>query len=215
MDGQDVFDREARAYDAWYDSPDGRVIFANELAAVRLLWRGEYRPALEVGVGSGRFAQALGIGHGIDPAVGALAMAARRGVGVVQARGEALPFSSGGHGGVLMVATVCFAESPEGVLAEAARVLRPAGCLILCAIPADSPWGELYSLRKSAGHPFYRFATFYTVAQLLVMVGHAGLVVDGHASTLVNPPSDPARPETAQPELVTGAGFVCLRARRR
>lgn len=61
-DKTDIFDTEAERYDAWFDSPAGRVLFENELAAIRLLWRDEFRPALEVGVGTGRFAQALGVG---------------------------------------------------------------------------------------------------------------------------------------------------------
>ena len=87
-----IFDTEAERYDAWFDSPDGRVLFENELAAIRLLWRDEFRPALEVGVGTGRFARALGEAFGIDPSAGVLPLAERRGIQVKQARGEALPF---------------------------------------------------------------------------------------------------------------------------
>jgi len=64
----DMFDAEAERYDAWFDTRDGRILFQNELAVIRLLWREEFRPALEVGVGTGRFAQALEVEFGIDPA---------------------------------------------------------------------------------------------------------------------------------------------------
>ena len=76
----------------------------------------------------GRFAQALGVELGIDPAAGAVRLAERRGIKVRQARGEALPFPDAAFGGVLMVATLCFANTtPSGLLREAARVLRPEG----------------------------------------------------------------------------------------
>ena len=56
-----LFDREAARYDAWFDSPEGRVLFSAEVAAVRRLVNGLPGPVLEVGVGTGRFAQALGV----------------------------------------------------------------------------------------------------------------------------------------------------------
>jgi ubiquinone/menaquinone biosynthesis C-methylase UbiE len=127
-----------------FDSPEGRVLFENEVAAVRLLWHDGFRPALEVGVGTGRFAQALGVGLGVDPAAGALRLAEGRGVEVKQARGEALPFPEAAFGGVLMIATLCFADNPSGLLREAARVLRPEGRLLIGDIPGDSPWGDFY-----------------------------------------------------------------------
>jgi hypothetical protein len=65
-----AFDLEAERYDAWFDTPDGRILFENKLASIRLLWRDKFRPAPEVGAGTGRFAQALGVESGIDPAAG-------------------------------------------------------------------------------------------------------------------------------------------------
>ena len=59
--GRNPFDDAVTRYDGWFDSPKGRVLFENELAAIRLLWRSDLRPALEVGVGTGRFAEALGV----------------------------------------------------------------------------------------------------------------------------------------------------------
>ena len=82
-----IFDTEAERYDAWFDTPHGRVLFENELAAIRSLWRDEFQPALEIGVGTGRFAAALGIEHGVDPAAGALRLATARRIKVEHARG--------------------------------------------------------------------------------------------------------------------------------
>jgi ubiquinone/menaquinone biosynthesis C-methylase UbiE len=67
-------------------------LFSNELAAVKLLWRDEFHAALEVGVGTGRFAEALGMEYGLDPAAGALRLAAARGIRVTQGNGESLPW---------------------------------------------------------------------------------------------------------------------------
>jgi ubiquinone/menaquinone biosynthesis C-methylase UbiE len=84
-------DHEAARYDAWFDSPQGQVLFRAEVEAIRRLVKGLPGPWLEVGVGTGRFAQALGIPYGVDPAWSVLLLARRRGIHVVQGRGEALP----------------------------------------------------------------------------------------------------------------------------
>lgn len=54
------FDAHARKYDTWYDAEPGRTLFAMEVDCLRPFIDGD-RPWLEVGVGSGRFARALGI----------------------------------------------------------------------------------------------------------------------------------------------------------
>ena len=131
--GNSIFDREAARYDAWFDSPDGRVLFRTEVDAVRRLLVGLPAPWLEVGVGTGRFAGALGVPFGVDPACSALHLARRRGIRVALARGEALPFPDRRFGAVLLIVTLCFAE-PHGLLAEARRVLDPAGRLIVADI---------------------------------------------------------------------------------
>jgi len=209
----DIFDTEAEHYDAWFDTPDGRILFQNELAAIRLLWHNAFHPALEVGVGTGRFAAALGIVHGVDPAPGALRRAAARGIKVERARGEALPFSNSRFGGVLMIATLCFASDPAALFREAARALRPGGRLLVGDIPADSPWGELCLRKKSEGHRFYRNAQFFTVCELEGMLAREGFVVDACTSTLLKPPTEPPVAESPRHGLHVGAGFVCVMIR--
>lgn len=208
-----IFDTEADRYDAWFDSPEGRVLFENELAAIRLLWRDDFRPALEVGVGTGRFAQALGVEFGIDPAAGALRFAERRGIQVKQARGEALPFPDGTFGGVLMIATLCFADDAAALFREAARVLRADGHLLVGDVPADSPWGKVYQRKKEAGHPYYRNARFFAVDELARMLREAGLLPVAFSSTLIQSQPDAPRTEPPRHGHIADAGFVCLLAR--
>jgi len=89
------FDSNAAAYDAWFDG-EGKAIFAVELEALRRVSSGLPRPWLEVGVGSGRFAQALGIEAGIDPSRKLLKMARERGIIAFRAQAEeySLPTAS-------------------------------------------------------------------------------------------------------------------------
>ena len=120
------FDSLASAYDAWFDG-DGRPVFDAEVEAFREVLPLLPRPWLEVGVGSGRFAQALGIDTGIDPSVRLLLMAGERGTGAALARGEDLPFRAESFGTVFLIVTLCFVASPFAVLVEARRVLKDVG----------------------------------------------------------------------------------------
>jgi len=213
-ESDNIFDAAAERYDAWFDSPEGRVLFENEVAAIRLLWHDEFRPAIEVGVGTGRFAQALGVELGIDPAAGAVRLAERRGIKVRQARGEALPFPDAAFGGVLMVATLCFANNLSGLLREAARVLRPEGRLLIGEIPSGSPWGGFYQGKKAEGHPFYRHARFVAIDEIEKMLREAKLSPVGFSSTLIQSQPEAARPEPPQLGRAADAGFVCLLAQK-
>jgi len=59
-----IFDKYYKKYDAWYDR--NKFVYLAELKAIRKVLP-EKGKGLEIGVGTGRFAQALGIATGIDP----------------------------------------------------------------------------------------------------------------------------------------------------
>jgi SAM-dependent methyltransferase len=99
------FDAFAAAYDAWFEE-EGRLPFDIEVEALRPLLPLLPKPWLEVGVGSGRFAQALGIGLGLDPSVRLLELARNRGIEVVLGKGERTPFRDESFGTVFLIVTV-------------------------------------------------------------------------------------------------------------
>lgn len=208
-----TFDAFARRYDSWFRGNLGRVIFPAEVESVRILLRRLRPPFLEVGVGTGAFAEALTVTIGVDPAIGALKIAAARGVACVQGVGEALPFRGSSFGGVLLISTLCFVVDPVRVLQEAARVARTDGGVLVADIVKDSSWGRLYLEKKVAGHIFYRHANLYTLAEIERMLHDAGLKVTASSSTLVQPPEATLRPETAVEAIAPGASFICVMAR--
>jgi ubiquinone/menaquinone biosynthesis C-methylase UbiE len=104
-----IFDSLAGVYDSWFDE-QGRLIFASEVEALRQLLPLLPKPWIEVGVGSGRFAQALGIDTGLDLSSKLLEIAKNRGISVLLAKGEEMPFQDGVLGAVFLVVTLCFLD---------------------------------------------------------------------------------------------------------
>ncbi len=154
-----VFEDYAGDYDHWFDE-HGAVYEAQ----VRMLRDAVPRTGrgLEVGVGSGRFAVPLGIGHGIDPSRNLLQIAKNQGTEFVLGEGEHLPYRAGSFDYVLMMTVICFLDDVGQVFREVNRVLRPRGMLVVGFIEKD---GEIY--RRSQREPikgrFLRFAKFRAV----------------------------------------------------
>ncbi len=208
-----VFDALANRYDEWYERPFGRSAFEAEVACLRRILP-PFRQALEVGVGTGRFASALGVELGLDPSRRELLIARTRGIEPVQGVGEALPFRAGSFDLVLMVVTLCFVDDPARVIRETARVLRPGGSLVLGLILKESPWADFYLQKARQGHPIYRLARFYAYPEVTAWLKAAGLTVRQVASTLLEEPQDiaPVRSAETRDGFWALAGFTCIRA---
>lgn len=191
--------RDAAAYDAWYDSPTGRPILATEVAALRPLIEVFAQPRLEIGVGTGRFADLLGVRFGLDPSRDALMFARRRGVLVANAVGEAVPFVSRHFGAVLMAFTLCFVTDPAAIFRETRRLLADGGGLVIGFLPRGTPWADLYALRAARGQPGYRDARFYTAAELEQLLADSGFRVIARRCTLHQPPDSPGT--TSKPPM--------------
>jgi SAM-dependent methyltransferase len=215
MMSYEVFNNRASEYDAWYDTGAGQAIFAMEVDCLKPILHKFGRPYLEVGVGSGRFAEALGIEYGIDPARAMLQMAKARGVKVTEATGEELPFPDKMFGGLLIAFTLCFLDEPLKALQEAWRVLQPEGGLVLGLILRDSPWGEFYTHKGKEGHPLYSKARFLSRAEIENLLRMSGFKVLEYRSTLFQPPGQSSyQPENPVDYYLESAGIVGIGSRR-
>lgn len=200
-------------YDAWYDTPKGRALLASEVACLKPLLQRFPRPYLEVGVGTGRFAQALGIGYGVDPSVRALDKAVQRGVKALLGVGEALPFRDATFGAVLMAFTLCFVEDPSTVMREIHRVLFSGGGLVLGLLLRGTPWANFYEQRGREGDPLFSTAHFYRREEVEALLKETGLCITSFRSTLFQPPGLKVyREEEPVDGYVSGAGFVAIAA---
>jgi len=206
-----VFDSLASDYDAWFEE-EGRLIFASEVEALRQALPLLPKPWIEVGVGSGRFAQALGIDIGLDPSSKLSEMARNRGISVFLGRGEEMPFQEDVFGTAFFVVTLCFVDSPRETLGEAARLLKSQGKVVLGLVLKESPWGQLYQREKETAHRFYRHATFYSYAEVDMLLKQTGFSIEKVVSTLFQNPGDVYHIESPQQGFFKSAGFTVVLA---
>jgi SAM-dependent methyltransferase len=174
------FEAHTERYEAWFERHD--AAYTSELLALRpfvpLTGRG-----LEIGVGSGRFAAPLGVQVGIDPSTAMLNRARARGIEVFEGTAEHLPFADDSFDHALVVTTLCFVDSPAMMLAQARRVLKPGGVLVMGFVDRDSALGRHYESHREAS-VFYRDATFYSASHVERLVVAAGFSVLSWAQTL-------------------------------
>jgi SAM-dependent methyltransferase len=203
------FDELASEYDAWFDR-EGSLIFLIEAQAFKSLLPSLPKPWLEIGVGSGRFAQALGIGIGVDPSNKLIEMAKRRGITAFLGRGEQEILDEKSFGAVFLIVTLCFLDSPLEVLKEIKRILVPGGKLVLGLVLKESSWGQFYQTKKEQGHRFYKFATFYTYDGVLKLLEQADFSVENVVSTLFQRPEGVHHTENSREGYFPDAGFSII-----
>lgn len=205
-----IFDKNWERYDAWFEKH--KNIYSSELKALqKALPKGV---GLEIGVGSGRFAQPLGVKIGIDPSINMLRLAKERGIQVTLGVGENLPFKDNTFDFVLIVVTLCFVEEPEKVLYEAVRVLKNGGRLIAGEINKDSPWGRFYEAKREKSE-FYRAANFYSGNEIIEMFGKAGIRYLELYQTLLQSLTLPEMQEKPEKGLDKGGFVVIVGAKNR
>jgi SAM-dependent methyltransferase len=203
------FETHHQRYEAWFEKHEAAYI--SELLALRpfVPWEGY---GIEIGVGSGRFAAPLGVQVGVDPSPAMLVHAAARGIKVVEGVAENLPFEAGSFDYALVVTTLCFVDSAAKMLAEAHRVLKLDGRLVIGFIDRESALGQDYLLHQSES-VFYREATFFSADEVARLLLETGFSIDAWGQTLAHP-----LPETREIEsLRTGRGqcaFVVVAATR-
>ncbi|MHB1947903.1 MAG: class I SAM-dependent methyltransferase [Gammaproteobacteria bacterium] len=204
---QKTFDQLADRYDSWFDRHN--TVFQSELEALKKVTP-QSGEGLEVGVGSGRFAAALGIKTGVDPSEKLRTLAKSRGINVFDGIAESLPFPSDQFDFVLFGTVLCYLDSPLQGLSEAKRVLKPGGSLIIGMIDRNSALGKSYEARKK-DNLFYRDAHFYSVDEVISLMNQVGFDKKETYQTIFSPISEIHSLEPVKPGYGEG-GFVVIRA---
>ncbi|MBA7611492.1 hypothetical protein ES703_18716 [subsurface metagenome] len=164
------FEKYSEKYEDWFER--NKFAYKSEVQAIKeLLPQG--KKGIEIGVGSGRFAVPLGIKTGVDPSPRMRKIAQQKGIKVIDAVAEELPFKNSQFELALMVTSICFVDNLGLSFREAYRILKPGGYLIIGFIDKDSSLGKLYQQHKEK-NVFYKIATFYSVKEVVYNLNKVG-----------------------------------------
>jgi SAM-dependent methyltransferase len=168
------FDNYPDEYDNWFVT--NKFAFQSELNAIKKVLPVRGR-GIEIGLGSGIFAEPLGITEGIEPSRAMREKAKQKNIKVIDTVAENLPYSDKSIDFALMVTTICFVDDIYKSFNEANRILRDTGCLILGFVDKNSPIGKKYLEHKN-GSIFYKDATFYGTEDLNEILNNTGFEVE-------------------------------------
>lgn len=200
-----VFESQAQEYDSWFDNhPE---LFQNECRALEKAIPGG--SGIEIGVGTGRFAEVLKILLGVEPSHAMAQMAIARGITVIKAKAEELPFHGLSFDYAVMITTVCFLDDMPKAFAEAHRIIKKDGCFIAAIIDKESELGKQYEAMK-ASSPWYKDAHFHTTSEITDLLEQAGFTSFEYWQTIFS-----NKEELTEPLPGFGKGsFIVIRAQK-
>lgn len=206
------FDTHVEEYEEWYQ--EYPFVFQSEVEAIRqMLPEGERLTGIEVGLGTGQFAQALGIKEGVEPAPNMRARAINRGIEALDGVAESLPYKDLRFDFVIMACSISYYDDLHRALKEAYRVLKNNGVLIIGFIDRNSIIGKQYEQHK-AESIFYREANFYSVDKVKSELAQAKFKQLEFCQTLFRPLADIKEFEPARQGYGEGS-FVVVQAKKR
>jgi ubiquinone/menaquinone biosynthesis C-methylase UbiE len=165
-----LFDQNTLEYDQWFDKHS--FVYQSEILAIQQAIP-KNKIGIEIGVGTGRFAEPLNIKFGIEPSENLARLAEQRGITVCRAYAENLPIDNTSFDFVLMVTAVCFLSDIRKAFSEVHRILKAQGDIILAIIDKNSELGKKYELEKSS-NKFYQDAHFHSTEELTELLKQSG-----------------------------------------
>jgi ubiquinone/menaquinone biosynthesis C-methylase UbiE len=203
----EAFNQFAVDYDRWFDTY--KLAYLSELEAVK-----KFIPSLgigiEVGTGTGRFSVPFGIKIGVEPAKNMATIAHSRGINVISAFAENLPFDHNSIDFALMITTLCFVDNPLIAIQEIFRILKPNGIIIIGIIDKESELGRKYESMKIES-TFYNDAIFYSTNEVTQLLVTSGFVDIKACQTIFSNPSLMIKPDFVIDNYGQGS-FVVLSA---
>lgn len=204
------YEQLAGRYDAWFENH--APAYRAELQAVGSLCGPITQPAVEIGVGTGRFAAPLGIVLGVEPAAAMAALARARGITVLRGVAEALPLKDGLFTVAVMVTAVCFVSDVHAAFRESFRVLANGGALVIGLLDRDSPAGKSLMAHRDDS-PFFKHATLYSAGDILGCMKKTGFSDFTVCQTLFQDVADSTAANCVKPGCGDGL-FAVIRGRK-
>jgi ubiquinone/menaquinone biosynthesis C-methylase UbiE len=188
-----VLDEEAFSdpvgYEAWFSTPLGAFVDDLDRGALgRVLEGSDPGVVVDVGAGTGHFVGMVAQRHrviAVEPSEAMRTEGRLRTAGSTvrwcAGVGEHLPLASASVDGVIFMATLEWAPDPRRCAAEARRVVRPGGWLVIGFLSALSPWAALYRHRADEGAEPWQSARFFSRADVETLVGARAVRAEGVA----------------------------------
>lgn len=201
---QNPFDTLASEYESWF--VENKVLFQSELLALRQVVPVD-KKGVEIGIGSGIFAEPLGIRFGIDPSEKMLDYARQRGLDVHTGVAENLPYTNESFDFVVFITTICFVNDPDQSIKEAYRILKNKGEIILAILDKETPFVKFLEKEKKKSQ-FYKHARFFSVPEIRELIEKNNFRLTQTFQTL----EDPAAGRIENPAEGFGKGsFVVIK----
>lgn len=163
---QNPFDIYTDEYEKWFE--ENKTTFQSELLAIRQVMP-TWGKGIEIGIGSGIFAEQLGIKFGIDPSDSMLELARKRNLNVVKGFAENLPYPDESFDYAAFITSICFIKNPDKAIVETHRILKTGGEIIVAFIDKNSRLGHTL-IKEKEGSKFYSIASFYSVPEVIAMI---------------------------------------------
>ncbi len=202
-----VFEHYSDEYENWFRVNDN--LFQSELLALKQVIPAA-KKGLEIGVGSGIFAEKLNIKFGVDPSEKMLSYARKRNIAVKKGVAENLPYAASSFDFVVFITSLCFIDDPEKAMQEAKRVIIETGEIIIAFLDRQSPLGQALDAGKQ-DNKFYKNAHFYSAPEVMALLGNQGFKITEIIQTLTKTDTiDIEQPITGHGK----GGFVIIKGRK-
>lgn len=206
----DPFNKNPIKYDQWFIK--NKFAYESELLAIKSQIP-KKKFGIEIGAGSGRFTELLGIKLGVEPSIKMQMISKKRKIDIVDSIAENLPFRGEFFDLVLMVTTICFIDDIESSFKEIFRILKKVGNFIIGFIDRNSPIGKLYQQNKKSS-VFYNVANFYSVKEVENFLLDANFNDFNFIQTLFHPLNEIKQIEPFENGYGKGS-FVVIKSKKR
>jgi ubiquinone/menaquinone biosynthesis C-methylase UbiE len=179
---QNPFNIYTEEYEEWFKENENT--FQSELLAIRQVVP-IGKKGIEIGIGSGIFAEQLDIKFGIDPSEKMLDLARKRNLNVVNGFAQNLPFPDESFDFAAFITSICFIKNPDKAIKEAYRILRKEGEIIIAFIDKHSKLGQILDREKDSSK-FYSVASFCSVSEIIKMIENNEFKVSEIIQTLID-----------------------------